>query len=297
VNLNNVDFNKLAVFTKIVEAGNYRLAAEALNVTPSALSQTISTLESSLGFPLFHRVGRRLVLTTAGDKIQQEFNAYHRDFIEKLFRIANRENQVTGLIRIGAYLEFAKLRLAPVLMSFQKKYPDVQVKLVFDTPSRLHRLLETNKLDLCFSIYPEHDSRSILSRPIYNQELVLVAPPKMLKEKPSFSEIMAVPMVEYYFNHQPIRRWLSLHYNKKPKQLPIRTFAATAEMVFALIQQGLGIGVVPEYLLHSQNKNVALTVCRPTGKKLNDHIWILRLKNRSESKALRAFSDEIENFF
>lgn len=291
MNLNNLDFNKLAVFSKVVEAGNYRLASELLNVTPSALSQTITSLEHSLGIPLFHRFGKKLVLTETGEKIQREFKLHHESLTQALGRIAGKSDQMSGLIHVGAYLEFAKFQLAPILTSFQKRNPGVQVKLVFDTPSRLHHMLEANKLDICFSIYPERDSKLIQSKPIYREELLLVAPQGQLSERASYEEIVASPMIEYYFNHQPIRRWLALHFKRKPKHLPIRTFGATAEMVLALIQEGLGIGMVPEYLLRSKSSNVS--ICRPTSKKLMDHIWMLQMKNRINEPLIREFSEEV----
>jgi len=290
VNLNNVDLNKLAIFSQVVEAGNYRLASELLHVTPSALSQTITSLEHSLGIPLFHRFGKRLVLTEMGAMIHREFQQHHSALKQALGRIAGK-NDLSGIVRVGAYLEFAKFQLAPVLTTFQKNNPEVQVKLVFDTPSRLHRMLEENKLDLCFSIYPERDSRIIESTPIYREELVLVAPEGQLGERASFEEIVASPMVEYYFNHQPMRRWLALHFRKRPKNLPIKTFAATAEMVLSLIQEGLGIGIVPEYLLQtSLTKRVQ--ICRPTQKKLMDSIWMLKVKS-AEKEVVEEFSKEI----
>lgn len=292
MNLNNLDFNKLAVFSKVVEAGNYRLASEQLNVTPSALSQTITSLEHSLGVPLFHRFGKKLVLTETGQRIQKEFRTHHSALTQALGKIAGSSERVSGLIHVGAYLEFAKFRLAPILTAFQKKYPHVQVKLVFDTPSRLHRMLEANKLDVCFSIYPEHDSKLIQSKPIFQNELLLIAPHGRLSERPKYEDILQAPMIEYYFNHQLIRRWLELHFKKKPKQLPVRTYAATAEMVLALVQEGLGIGMVPEYLLQSQSPG-AVTVIRPTPRKLIDHIWILQLKAREKTPALAAFSSEV----
>ncbi len=296
MNLNNIDLNKLAVFAQVVEAGTYRLASERLNVTPSALSQTITGLERSLGVPLFERIGKRLVPTPLGLEIRRSFRAHREAFQDELTRIAGRAREVTGLLRIGAYLEFAKFRLAPVLAEFQREHPDVQVKMVFEPPSRLHRMLEADKLDVCFSIYPERD-RLVRSRAIYTEELVLVAPEGRLGPRPTVEELLEVPMIEYYFNHQPIRRWLALHYRKKPKTLPIRTYASTAEMVLALARAGLGAGVVPAYLLEGTGGTEGLTVVRPSPRKLIDHIWMLRRKVGDASTALGAFTARIESAF
>ena len=284
----------MAVFSQVVQAGSYRLASEVLNVTPSALSQTIAALEYALGVSLFHRIGKRLVLTEEGEHIQREFHFYYSALTQALSQATLKADQVSGLLRIGAYLEFAKFQLAPIVSSFQKQFPDVQLKLTFDTPSRLHRMLEAGKLDVCFSIYPERDSKLIRSKPIYKEELLLVAPHGKLSERPTFEDVTSTPIIEYYMNHQPIRRWLMLQYKKKPKHLPICTYGATAEMVLALIQQGLGIGMVPEYLLGTKTAKMT-AICRPSPRKLIDHIWMLQLKGQRPSAALESFTQAVEN--
>lgn len=294
--LNNVDLNKVAVFCQIIDSGGYRDAAEKLNVTPSALSQTIAHLEHSVGVPLFRRVGRRLQPTASGLLLHKEFSHHHAGFLRAVGRIADRQDQVVGLLRVGAYLEFAKTQLAPAVADFLRHYPGVQVKFVFDTPTRLHRLLEAGQIDLCFSIYPSTQTKAILSQPMYQEELVLIAPRDLLPESPGYDQLVQQPIVDYYFNHQPIRRWLKLHFPRKnPKRLEVRTFAATAEMVLALVKQGVGIGVVPRYLLTQKDLSEKLTVVRPTERRFMDHIWILQQKDQTGeiSKVTEAFRAQV----
>ena len=270
--LNDLDLNKVAVFSRVVEAGNYRLASEALNVSPSALSQTITGLERSLGGALFLRVGKKLVPTAEGLKLHREFRRTNADFLRSI-RELSPAREISGVLRVGAYLEFAKYRLSPVIRAFHEKFPGAQLKLVFDSPSRLQRLLETGRLDVCFSIYPSLEARTVESRPVYHQELVLIAPVGMLPESPSLERLLATPVVDYYLNHQPIRRWINLHYRKRPKKVPIAVYAASAEMVLALVEEGLGVGVVPQFLLDREERKVA--VIRPSSRQCLDHIWLL----------------------
>lgn len=293
--LNNVDLNKVAVFCQIIDSGNYREAAEALNVTPSALSQTVSNLEHSLGVQLFRRNGRKLQPTSGALKLHKEFRHYHTGLLRAVGNLAERQNQVEGLVRVGAYLEFAKTRLAPPLREFLQRHKEAQVKFVFDTPTRLHRLLEAGQIDLCFSIYPSKETRSIVSEPIYREELVLISPRKTFTSAaPTFDEILAQPVVEYYQNHQPLQRWLKLHFPRRhAKQLDVRTYAATAEMVLALVREGLGIAVVPRYLLTKADLE-NLDVIRPTERRFLDHIWILHQQSMAgpASRALNALVRE-----
>lgn len=297
--LNNVDINKIAVFCQIVDSGNYRLASEALNVTPSALSQTIAVLEHSLGFPLFHRIGKKLVPTETGLSLHREFQTYHKDFTEAVQSLQNEKDRVQGVLKIGAYLEFAKSQLAPILSEFLKKYPSAQVKMTFETPSELQRLLEKGSIDLCFSIFPSVQTRVIESRPVYKEELVLISPKGLLPERPTFNEVLETPMIEYYLNHQPIRSWLALHFKKRPQNLPIRAYASTAEMVLALVREGVGIGIVPKYVLDSSTFSSSVKIIRPTERKFSDHIWMLERKMSGKRAIHSAFTEHLtkNNYF
>lgn len=292
--LNDLDLNKIAVFCQIVDSGNYRLASEVLNVTPSALSQTMSLLEHSLEFPLFHRVGKKLIPTENGIALHREFKGYYSGLSEAVQKIADEKNKIHGLLKIGAYLEFAKSQLAPLFGQFLETYPDAQVKMIFETPSRLQHLLEKNQLDLCFSIFPSVQTKSIHSRPVYKEELVLISPMKLLSDKPSFQELMTTPMIEYYFNHQPMKRWFKLHYRKTPQTLPIRAYASTAEMVLAFVKEGAGIGVVPKYILAHETSGVNYKIIRPSDRKFVDHIWMLERKMSSQRALHSAFVEIVQ---
>jgi len=159
VKLNSIDFNKIAVFCQVIESGNYQRASEALHVTPSALSQTITNLEHSLGFALFDRRGRRLVPTKDGLKLHQEFRQSQAGLIQALRQMKGRQTEVSGTLRIGAYLEFAKSKLTVLLKDFIQEFPDANIKMVFDSPSRLHKLLDGGQLDLCLSIFPSAEKK------------------------------------------------------------------------------------------------------------------------------------------
>lgn len=289
--LNNLDLNKVAVFCQIIDSGNYARASEALNVTPSALSQTIGHLESALGFALFDRVGKKLVPTAKGLTLHREFRVHHSGFLRSLQELTASDQQVSGLLRVGAYLEFAKSQLSSSIAAFTQAYPDSQLKMVFDTPSRLQKQLQQGQLDLCFSIFPAAaQDKQIRSEDVYEEELVLISSNKFLSDAPSIEQVLATPMIEYYFNHQPIRRWLATHFQKRPRKIPVRVYAATAEMVLSLVRDGAGIGVVPLYLLGGER---GVRVIRPTARKLTDHIWMLEKDGTKKSALHNAFKQRL----
>ncbi len=295
--LNGLDFNKIAVFCQIVDSGNYQRASETLHVTPSALSQTITSLENSLGFSLFDRRGRKLVPTKDGLRIHREFTKYRGGFVQSLREMKGRREDVSGTLRIGAYLEFTKSKLTGILKDFIRDFPDANIKIVFDAPSRLQRLLDHGQIDLCLSIFPSAKKKFIRSKILCQQELVLVSPSHMLTDQPALEQFLEIPIIDYYFNHQPIARWLNLHFQKRPKKIPVRIFAATAEMVLSLVREGAGAGVVPKYLVASPETQAGLRIVRPTSKRLNDYIWLLEGMSSEKSALHTAFRSRLYEHF
>jgi DNA-binding transcriptional LysR family regulator len=293
VKLNSLDLNKVAVFCQIMDSGGYARASEVLNVTPSALSQTVSNLEAALGFALFDRIGKKLVPTEKARKLHRGFRVHQSGFLHSLQEITAGDREVSGLLRVGAYLEFAKSQLSAPIAAFTQAYPQAQLKMVFDTPTRLQRQLQQGQLDLCFSIFqaPKQD-KQLRSENVYEEELVLISSNRFLSDSPSYDEVMAAPMIEYYFNHQPIKRWLATHYAKRPKKIPVRVYAATAEMVVSLVREGAGIGVVPLYLLRAGTVS-GVRVIRPTSRRLTDHIWMLERTGATETALRQAFKERL----
>lgn len=297
--LNRVDFNKIAVFCQIIESGNLHRASEILHVTPSALSQTVSRLEHSLGFSLFERRAKKLIPTKEALKIHREFRRSQSDFIQTLKNVKSQQLEVSGTLRIGAYLEFAKSKLTPLINEFIQDFPAANIKMVFDSPSRLHSLLDQRHIDLCLSIFPSIEKKTIKSKALCQEELVLISSAGLLSDDPSFDQVLRTPIIDYFYNHQPIARWLALHYNKRPKKVPVRIFAATAEMVYSLVREGAGAGIVPRYLVAAQDlqSTHGIKIIRPTSKKLTDFIWLLEAMSSDRPAVHFEFKNRLVEFF
>ena len=118
------------VFTAVVNYGTFAQAAGALNVTPSAVSHSISQLETELGFPLFIRSRSGAELTTDGQAvlpvIQEILNLE-----DQLRQVADNINGLAaGRVRIGAFSSVSTNWLPPIIRAFNKKYPQVKIELV-----------------------------------------------------------------------------------------------------------------------------------------------------------------------
>lgn len=115
----------LPVFASASRHLSFTRAAEELCVTQGAVSQNIRKLEGALGFPLFHRFTRRIVLTREGERLTHILQKSLAEINNGVRSIKNRE--LDGRLNISSTPSLAGKWLAPRLKSFSKQYPGISV--------------------------------------------------------------------------------------------------------------------------------------------------------------------------
>ncbi len=290
--LNNIDLNKLYVFHTVMKYGNYTAAAEKLNITKSAISQSISTLESQLNLQLFIRKGKKLLPSKAAQELFPKIDEYQNTITESINSLKSNKADLTGTVRIGAYLEFTKYKITDALKAFLDIHPNVQIKLRFDSPTRLQTLLEEDHIDLSFSIFPIKETKEIQSKKILKEELVLICPKSWQNKLTDLGSIISCPMIDYFEQNKTINNWIYFHFRKRLKRLPIKLYASTAEMVLESVKKEIGIGVVPHYLVDND-----VQIVRPTEKQLTDYIWLNQFHGQYSNPAHEIFSTFITEWF
>ena len=117
----------LKAFDAAARLGSFRVAAEALGLTPSAISHQVKALERALGVTLFQRQGRAVVLSEAGARlapfIRQGFIAFARG------TAAVREGARARQIRVSSLALFSQTVLIPNLAKFTARWPDYDVRI------------------------------------------------------------------------------------------------------------------------------------------------------------------------
>ena len=286
--INNIDLNRIRVFQRVVERGNYQKASEELGLTRSAISQNITTLESQIGTPLFQRKGKKLFPTKDGQKLAEEFAQLSLNLEKTIRKIRNEDQQVSGLVRIGSYFEFAKTQLPPLIANFCQRHPDTEFKFSFNSPSQLTTMLENNQIDMALSIFPYQGSSEVQSIKIFEQELVLIAPKKWKQDALKIETLNQLPLIDYFTSHQLFPRWFKTHFKKHPRMHSPKVYAASAEMLLELVRQEVGIGILPHYLI-GEKEQKSISIIRPTSEQLIDHIWLQQFPKQFANSAHQEF--------
>jgi DNA-binding transcriptional LysR family regulator len=152
----NITFRQLRVFAEVAKLGSVQRAADALHLTPPAVSMQIKEIESQVGLPLFDRAGRRLSLSTAGEY----FLVYARRLLGTLKEAEDamaRFKQVeSGLLSVGM-VSSAKYFLPQMLAQFHAEHPAIEVRLRLGSREHLVALMQANEVDLTIMGRPPKD--------------------------------------------------------------------------------------------------------------------------------------------
>ncbi|QDY71418.1 LysR family transcriptional regulator [Qingshengfaniella alkalisoli] len=124
------DIAQLRVFLAVLDHGGFRRAAPHLGMTPSAVSQSIRTLEERLGQRLLNRTTRSIAPTEAGQQLRNRITPALAEIAAAEDELLAISDRVTGRVRITAPRVGAEHVLAPRLASFHAAYPGVKVEIV-----------------------------------------------------------------------------------------------------------------------------------------------------------------------
>jgi len=170
----DLEVRHLRLVSAVAEVGSLTRAGDRLHLTQSALSHQLRDIESRLGAALFLRVGKRLVLTPAGERLL----ATARDVLDRLDRTEQDIHQMgkarAGMLRLTTECYTCYHWLPPLLVRYRKRFPEVQVRIDVGATGRPLDMLLAGKLDLAIMSTPVRDRR-LVSRPVFDDELVVVA--------------------------------------------------------------------------------------------------------------------------
>ncbi len=182
----DLNFHHLRYFWVVAHARHLTRAAEALHVSPSALSIQLRQLEDRLGHALFERRNRQLVLTEAGRIALAHADTIFQTGQELLSTLRGTPTPALAVLRVGAVATLSRNFqlgwLAPVLREQQ-----VQIRLVSGQPRELLAQLSAHALDVVLSNEPAPRDKAAgwVSRRIAQQPLSLVSRPRERSERPS----------------------------------------------------------------------------------------------------------------
>ena len=127
-----MDWDKLKIFHVVAEAGSFTSATVILNISQSAISRQIQSLEEDLKVKLFERHARGLTLTQNGEYVYKTAHEVISKLKEIETSLGDQKNKPTGKLTITTVRSFGTHWLTPRIQEFMNLNPEIEVELIFD---------------------------------------------------------------------------------------------------------------------------------------------------------------------
>ena len=193
-----MEIRQIEYVVGVVEQGGFTRAADALHVTQPALSEGIRRLEAELGLELFHRVGRRALLSSAGEAFLEPARQVLRDLGVLRTSVEAVGGLTAGTLDVVALPTLAVDPLATLVGSFRHAHPDVVVRV--DQPedaAAVATRVRSGRSEIGLTELPVAES-GLVSRHLTEQELIVVLPPDSplaRRRRLTTADLASVPLV------------------------------------------------------------------------------------------------------
>ena len=282
---------KYQALLSVVEQGSFTRAAEELECTQSAVSHSIDSLERELGFALVRRSRAGVRLTGEGERLMPAV----RNLLNSAEQLKQTVSDIRGLnegtVRIGAFTSVAVHWLPGVLKAFQADFPRVEFMLKNGDYYDVEQWLLDGSIDVGFVNVPCALNCECI--PLMEDRLLAVLPlGSRFESYPRFplTECENEPFISLLeSSDQDSRRALEAA-GVKPN---VRFYTKDDYAIIAMVENGLGMSIMPELLLKGRTDRVRVLPTIPEAKRT---IGLAIAAGDRAGPATRRFADYVVKF-
>jgi len=192
-----MEFRQLQLFLAIAANGSFSRVAALFGSTQSAVSKSISALESEWAVRLFHRTGRGAALTPAGRALLPRAQSLLADIDEVASVMAQWGAPISGTVRIWILPSVSSLLVHQLLVRAGQRYPGIQLQVSEGTTQAIEEALADGRCDL--GVLSRVASADLAdSQPLFSSPLLLIAHPDAAEARLSritFARVAALPLM------------------------------------------------------------------------------------------------------
>jgi LysR family transcriptional regulator, hydrogen peroxide-inducible genes activator len=283
-----MELHQLRYFVAVAETGNFTRASERAHVSQPSLSQQISKLEGEVGHKLFHRLGRKAVLTEAGAAFLERARRILFE-VENAAKELGDQPSLGRRITVGAVQTVMPYLLAPLLAQLRNSHPNLLIDAQEDFRSNLVRGVVEGDLDLAVVPLPIKEHR-ISIEPLLVEPLLLVVG----KGHPiaSRTEITITDLAEETFismgDSSALAAQIRAFFGDQKFQPRIGFRCSQVATLKQFIAAGLGISLLPQ-LARLPDDHDTLTYLRLTGSEPTRELVIIRHLQRYQTRGAEQF--------
>lgn len=280
--------NQLETFLKISETGSFTSAANLLGYAQSTVTTQIKLLEEELGCLLFERLGKTVVLTSAGERLTGYAAKMMQTEREIRLEVPAQEEAV-GTLKLGVSESLCYRRLPKVLLEYRRKFPGMDIQLSFVMHDSFPAQLRKGSLDLVYSLNPVAACPDLEILYDREEKLGFFANPEhplAKKQRITEQDLKDVPLL--LTSHNCSFRHMLLEDLEKASVAPrIALETSSKEILRQFAVNGLGVAFMPEMTIRNELENHLLKKLDWAGQSFPICSRVLIHKDKQVSRAIR----------
>jgi DNA-binding transcriptional LysR family regulator len=241
-----MDLRQLEIIRAIADAGSFTAAGEKLRVSQSAVSRQILLLEDELGEPVFHRIGRRIRITPAGESLLHLSHRVFQDLHETVSAISDTRESMRGTMRLVGGMTVCLYAFPVLLAEVRRIHPSLDVKITVGSADRSIAMLRSGAGDLGLLSLPV-EATDLVSVPVLEEELLLVTYPThplARRKRIAPADLHRQPFI-LFETGSITRRVVDALFTREQIGPQIVMETENVEIIKAMVRHGLGISIIP----------------------------------------------------
>lgn len=231
-----MDTNLLKIFITVAKMKSITLGAQKLKVTQTNVTLRIKQLEKNLGFDLFHRVPKGVLLTKEGEKLLPLAN-------EIVLKVSEVEKKVKNIkkedsIIIASTFSNAAIRLVPFLKKLNTDFPNMKLEVITNNTIPIKKMLLEYKIDIAFINHEPQNSEIMLLNKFENELL-------FIESKNEISKDILIAHEESCAFFIGLKKYYEYLGNKEYEVIELADF----ELILAAVEIGLGKSLLPKLII------------------------------------------------
>lgn len=291
INLSKMKISQLRALVAVAKHGNFSEAALHMELSQSAVSHAIASLEEELGVVLLSRGRHGAHPTPVGERvISHARQVLH--LLEEIEKEANREKGLHGgQVRLAAFRSVATHVLPMVIAQFRRHFPEISVSITENCDYvRVEQMLREGRADIGFTVLPA--SHEFETWEITRDEFTVLLPPtkRLNRTKLTWEELAAYPLI--FPSGNACYSKVSDHLRALEFPMNIAYEVTEDSTIVSMVMQGLGVAIVPR--LAAEPLPPGIQVCS-LPVPLERVIGAAVLTNALQTPAVFAFLDILRN--
>ncbi len=268
-----LDSRQLRAFCSLARTGNFTHTARELHLTQSGISHSMKALETDVGCRLLDRVGKKVVLTQAGEQLLQHAKNILSEMESARGSLLQLGKWGKGRLRLGASTTACQHLIPPVLREFKESFPDHAISLeASDSPELADALLE-HRIDLAVTLEIEKEQK-LEFHPLFEDELCFIVSPLHPWARAGRVEHSEIPRQSHilYSKHSLTFRMIEDYFRREEMVLNTVIQVGSMEATKELVKLGLGVSILAAWIAKKELEEGSL-MALPLGRRKLRRRW------------------------